>query len=237
MRFDQKKNFDLSVENWSIIYYYFFRNSSSSHLVPKTSTVLPAEYSDEVRWVVSLRVGDIRRWSVVSPTRLFANVLFANKLFRWRNETIARHEFTSFFQSRHEKCDTLVYNSFFRPLIRRKKCGNWPITLAKQLNTVASSTLGRYVSETTVNRSDVSFYERKDDHTFSFQISLFVKSVSFLFLPLYCYRGLVKSKALPAINYKVRSYIVRFRVTIEKYGENVFTWCDGGETMKGWPGW
>ena len=66
----------------------------------------------------------------------------------------------------------------------------------RQLNLVASCTLGRYVGETTVNRSDVCFYERKDNHTFSFQISLCEKSVSFLFLPLYCYKRLVKIKGL-----------------------------------------
>lgn len=131
------------------------------------------------------------RLRVFSLTSFSPTSRFADETKRSLDTNLPRS-----FSHDTKKCDTLVYNSFFRPLIRRKKCGNWPITLAKQLNTVASSTLGRYVSETTLKRSDVCFYERKDDHTFSFQISLCVKSVSFLFLPLYCYKGLVKIKGL-----------------------------------------
>ncbi|KAM7446230.1 hypothetical protein ABFA07_005445 [Porites harrisoni] len=42
-----------------LVDYIFFRNSSSSHLVPKTSTVLPAEYSDE-EWPKDFTLSDHR---------------------------------------------------------------------------------------------------------------------------------------------------------------------------------
>ena len=50
-----------------------------------------------------------------------------------------------------KRSDTHAYSSFFKPLIRVKKLGNWTNTLAKRLKTLANRTLAkRLVGETTV---------------------------------------------------------------------------------------